>query len=284
MVFLSNQVLNRDLHVVQLDESSPGRDLPRDFETAHVNPRVVFERDDKEGNACCSRTGGAGADGHGGVVGPDAVCDPFLGAVYNVVLPVGGFLGRSHDPGHVGAGLGFCDGDADSFSAQEDVGDDFFLEDGGAELEDEGEAEGDAGCEGAWGAGEAGADHFVAVDVTVKGVKVFYFQAAEEGVDAEFFEPGCGQGGGEGGDEHVVVGKGGKDGFGDGGGGGLLGFDGEGVEVGGDEGADDFGPLEVGRGEVGGGEAHEGGGVGEGDGGFGGHFGVDDMASHGRVR
>jgi hypothetical protein len=43
-----------------------------------------FERNYEERNACC--TGAASADCGGYVVGPYAVCDPFLGAVDDVMI------------------------------------------------------------------------------------------------------------------------------------------------------------------------------------------------------
>jgi hypothetical protein len=56
------------------------------------------------------------------------ICDPFLGAVDNVVCSVCGFLGRGANVAHVAAGIGFCDGQADAFVSREDFGEDFVLE------------------------------------------------------------------------------------------------------------------------------------------------------------
>lgn len=94
-------------------------------------------------------------------------------------------------------------------------------------------------------------------------VPFVYSNGVEDGVDSQAMEPGGGERGGEGGQEHVCAGEGGEDGGGD----GICGFPFEGVvvQVGFDEGAAGALPAAVGGGVVGGGEAGEVGGFGEGD-------------------
>lgn len=76
LALAADEVLDRDLDVVQLDEGRPARDLAGYLEPAHRDAGVALEGHDEEGET--SRAGAAGADGHGGVVGPDAVGDPAL--------------------------------------------------------------------------------------------------------------------------------------------------------------------------------------------------------------
>lgn len=266
VALLADEVVDGHAHRVELDVRGAARLGALDGDLAHADARVALEGDEQHGEA--SGAGPAGADGHGGVVGPDAVGDPLFGAVDDVELAVGGLGGGGLDVGDVAAGVGFGDGDAGALAAGEEVGEEALLQGGAAELEDGGDAVGHAGAEGAGGAGDAATRHLGDVDGGVHVVKVLDLQAAGELAEAEAPQPGGGEGRGQVRDQHVGLGKGGEDGVGD-----VAGaFEVEGVlrEVLGDEGAAGLLPFPVGGVVVGRGEAVDPGVLREGDGGHGG--------------
>lgn len=156
---LPDQVLPRHLDVVELDERRPRADLARDLDSAQRHARVSLQRHDEQRDAFWSRAGAPRAYSHGRVVGEDAIGDPLLGAVDDVVLAVGGRLGGGDDVGYVGAGLGLGDGDTGALAAQEEVGEEALLELLAAVAEDWGHAESHARGERARGASEAGLAH-----------------------------------------------------------------------------------------------------------------------------
>lgn len=173
--------------------------------------------------------------------------------------------------------VGLRDGDADPFAAEEDIRQEARLQRRVAEGVERGGAVRDSDGERAAGADGAGAGHLVAVDAAVEGVEVVDGQVAGEVGDAEVLEPGGGERRGERGDQHAGCGEGGVDVGGD-----LFGlfpFEGVWGEVLVDELAAGALPFAVGGRVVGGGDAVEPGGFGEGDG-----VGRDEGSGHGGWR
>lgn len=119
------------------------------------------------------------------VVGEDAVGDPLLGAVDNVVLAVGGLDGRGAQAGHVGAGKGLGDGEAHLLLATKNLVHDGLL----ALLvlhvvHDAGEADDHAGHVAVLEAAGVGARALLAQDHVVEVVKLLALDGAVEQVDA----------------------------------------------------------------------------------------------------
>ena len=136
LVLLADQVLDGHLDVLKGDVGGAGGPDALAVHAAGGHAGEVT-LDEKQRNAV--HAGAAGAHGSSKVVGPDAVGDPLLLAVDNVVLAVLGKLGLAGEVGHVGAGVGLRDGQADALVAVEDTRQDAVDERLLAEL-DEGRA------------------------------------------------------------------------------------------------------------------------------------------------
>jgi len=120
-VLLSNQVRDGDFDVFEghVGSSRSPYTLAIHFSGRHTAKGTLDQEDRNAVHALA-----AGAHGGGEVVGVDAVCDPFLFAVDDVMRLVFGQLGLAGQVGDVGTGVRFSDGQADSLGAVEDVGDD----------------------------------------------------------------------------------------------------------------------------------------------------------------
>lgn len=206
LALFADQILDWHFDVVELNESRPSADLPRDFETAHGDAWVAFKRHDEHRET--ARAGTAGSDGHGGVVGPDAVGDPLLRAVDDVLLAVLGLDRGGFDVRDVAASIGLSDGDARSFPAPEQIRQEALLQLLGAELDDWGDSKGHSGRHAGGRAGQAGAVHLVNVDEVVEGGEVFDLDYAQDVVDAASFQLLDREWRRQGRDEHVVLGEG----------------------------------------------------------------------------
>lgn len=115
----------------------------------------------------------AGAHGHGEVVRKHTVGDPLLFAVDNEVAPVGRLLGSALQAGDVAAGVGLADGEADDLVAAEALRHDAVPERLGREVDDGGQADGEAAKEAPDHAAAAAARQLIDQDELVEVVKAF---------------------------------------------------------------------------------------------------------------
>ena len=121
LVFFAEQVGDGHFGVFEGDVrcSRAPHALAVHFSGRHAAVRAL---DEEEGHAVHART--AGAHGGGEVVAVDAVCDPFLGPVDDVVFPVVGEFGFAGQTCYVRPGVRLGDGEADAFLAREELGED----------------------------------------------------------------------------------------------------------------------------------------------------------------
>ena len=202
---LSDQILHWYFYVVELDERRPRAQIPADLQPPHRHARVALQRDLQHAQA--ARAGSSGPHGHRGVVAPDAVRDPLLGAVDDVEFPIGRLGGGRADVCDVGPGAGLGDRDAGPLATCEEVGEEARLQVGGAEFDDRRHAEGHADGDARAGARDAGAVDLVDVDGRVDVVP-FGDGDVEDVRDADVGEGVDRQWRGEVRDQHVVRGEG----------------------------------------------------------------------------
>lgn len=140
LVLLAEQVLDRHLDVLKGNVRGAGGPDALAVHTAGRDTGTALN--EQQRNAVHARA--ASPHGGGEVVGPDAVGDPLLLAVDNKVLAVLAQLGLAGEVGHVGAGIGLGDGQADALVTAEDAGAEALLEGLGAKLEERRAADAEA--------------------------------------------------------------------------------------------------------------------------------------------
>ena len=143
LVFLAEEVLHGDLDVLEGHVRGPARP---DALAVHL-PRAdaLGALDQQGGDAVHPRS--ARADCRGEVVAPDAVGDPFLLSVDDVVFAVLGELSFAGQVGDVAAGVGLGDGETDALVAVENLGEDTVDEGFFSELHERGAADAEAADE-----------------------------------------------------------------------------------------------------------------------------------------
>lgn len=120
LVLLAEEIFHRDLDVFEGDVGGPAR-----TDALAVHPPgadALGALDEEGGDAVHARA--TRSDGSGEVVAPDAIGDPFLFAVDDVVLPVFGQLSFARQVCYVATSVGFGDGETDALVAVEDLGED----------------------------------------------------------------------------------------------------------------------------------------------------------------
>lgn len=125
LVLLAEQVLNGHLDVLKGDVG--GTTGPHTL-AVHSSRRntAMLPLDQQQADTVHARTPGTHSGGE--VVAPDAVGDPFLLAVDNVVFAVLAELSLARQVRDVGARIGFSDGQADALITIEDAGQDAVLQ------------------------------------------------------------------------------------------------------------------------------------------------------------
>ena len=181
LALLPDEVLAGDVHVVELDEGRPRRDLARDLEAAPRDALGILERDEDHGYAPGTGALTTSANGHGGVVGHDAVGDPLLCAVDDIVLAALAHFCRRREVGDIGSSptnspsallvtlsfsahenrnlLGLRDGDACPGLAGEKIWEILVLELAVRIVQQGRDTEGHAGGDGCRGTSEASTAH-----------------------------------------------------------------------------------------------------------------------------
>lgn len=167
LAFAADQVRHGDRHIVQLDVRCATGLLTGDVQPTHRDTRMAFERHHYDRQTRSS--GPAGADGHGGVVTPDAVgdpkssahpvfskhivshgfrrCIPFLRPIDDIMralLVLGGCRG---DMGHIAARFRLRDGNASALLAGQEVREKPFLQFLAAVFDDRGDAKRESGVQ-----------------------------------------------------------------------------------------------------------------------------------------
>lgn len=143
LALLTDQVLHRDLDVVQFDICGARGNLTLYLQPPHCHARIALERAHDHTEALCARP--TRPHGHGCIVGPEAVGDPLFLAVEDVVFAVGRLLSHRGNVGHITARAGLRDGDTRAFLAGEQVREELFVECFVAKLDDGWDAKGVAG-------------------------------------------------------------------------------------------------------------------------------------------
>ena len=178
LVLLAQQVLDGHLDVVKGDVGRAGRRGVRGLDGLGLDTLAALDEEHAQALA--------GVDADDEVVGEDAVGDPLLGAVDNVVLAVGGLGGGRAQAGDVGAGKGFRDGQADLLLAAKDLLGDALLERRVlmAIVEDACQANHHAGHVAVLEAAAGGAHTLLGADHVVEVVKLLAVDGAVQQVDA----------------------------------------------------------------------------------------------------
>lgn len=133
LILLANQVLNRNLDVLEGDVGGARRP---DTLAVHLAGADTAEAPLDEEKTDAVHAGTAGAHGGGEVVAPDTVGDPLLLTVDDVVLAVGAELSLAIEAGDVATRIGLSDGEADPLVTGQDTGEDAVDEALLAELEE----------------------------------------------------------------------------------------------------------------------------------------------------
>lgn len=120
LVLLAEQVLDRNLDIVEGDESGTSGGRVGSLDLSSLD--ALSTGNEENGKTLL------GANGGGEPVGEGSVGDPLLGTVDNVELSIGSLLGGGADSADVGTSEGLGDGQGNVFFTGEDLLDDLVLQ------------------------------------------------------------------------------------------------------------------------------------------------------------